>query len=149
MHLSASAAIYRKAFDAFDRHFRPLGLGPWLDWWATNHGHRLFFVGASPPGLPVRNKICESANQMFARFHSDAQTLHADHYRSGLVADPILRVQHFLAYLLPDGLRSLSMERSSFFSLDKSGVKMGTQVALTRAAPRVTICRTEFPIPQA
>ena len=74
LHLSTSDVVYEKAFNALDQHSRPVkSMATLLDWWEKHHGDHRFHVGATPPGLPIRNKFCESANQMFAHLHKYAQ----------------------------------------------------------------------------
>mmetsp|Transcript_13627 Transcript_13627/g.24341 ORF Transcript_13627/g.24341 Transcript_13627/m.24341 type:complete len:108 (-) Transcript_13627:82-405(-) len=57
---------------------------------------------------------------MFAHLHDDAKTLHAAKYQSAQTNNPLMGVQDFLQYLLPDGLRTWSLERSKFAHLADS-----------------------------
>mmetsp|Transcript_13628 Transcript_13628/g.24344 ORF Transcript_13628/g.24344 Transcript_13628/m.24344 type:complete len:108 (-) Transcript_13628:27-350(-) len=57
---------------------------------------------------------------MFAHLHDDAKTLHAAKYQSAQTNNPLMGVQDFLQYLLPDGLRMWSLERSKFAHLADS-----------------------------
>ena len=126
MHLSATGAIFDKAWEAFDTHFRPQGLGPFLDSWTTNHGDRVFHVGASVPGLPIRNKLCESGNRMFKRVLDHFDEEHATAFREGRVPNPNMRIEDLLGYLLPDGLRTMSKDHTSCHGLDQSSDEICT-----------------------
>ena len=74
MPFPVSQVVYEKAFDAFDEQFRPVkSMATLLDWREKHHGDHRLHVGATPPGLPTRNKVWESADQMFAHLRNDAQ----------------------------------------------------------------------------
>ena len=100
LHLSTSAAIDANAFDAFGRHFRSVkGMAAVLDWWKAHRGHRQFFVEETPSGLPIRNKMAESADRMFAHLHTVAQALYAAKFHWSVALYARARLRNIISYL--------------------------------------------------